>query len=118
MSFGEAISSGFRRYSDFGGRSSRSEFWLWSLFTLVASISLGILDLIIGTIGALVAVFSLVVLIPSLAVEVRRLHDIDRSGWWLLISPIPLIGVIVLIVWLATAGHEGPNRYGRNPLNN
>jgi uncharacterized membrane protein YhaH (DUF805 family) len=116
MSFGEAIRSGFQRYTDFGGRSSRSEYWFWVLFTALASIGLGVLDLVIRTDGGLVGVFALVTFLPSLAVAVRRLHDIDRSGWWLLIGFVPLIGSIILIIWFATAGRESPNRYGRNPL--
>ena len=116
MTFGEAISSGFRRYTDFGGRSGRSEYWFWYLFTTLGSFGFIVLDLVIKTGGGLVAVFALVAVIPSLAVAVRRLHDIDRSGWWLLIGFIPLIGSIILIIWFVTVGHPDLNRYGRNPL--
>jgi uncharacterized membrane protein YhaH (DUF805 family) len=116
MSFSEAIRSGFRRYADFDGRSSRSELWFWLLFTLVASLGLIIVDAIIGTSGGLTAVFTLIILIPTLAVEIRRFHDIDRSGWWWMIGFVPLVGAIVLIIWWTTAGHEGMNKYGRNPL--
>jgi len=118
MSFSEAISSSFRRYADFGGRSSRSELWFWLLFTLLAGHGLITVDWIIGTNGGLTIVFALIVLIPTLAVAIRRLHDIDRSGWWWLIGFIPLIGAIVLIIWWTKVGHESLNKYGRNPLTN
>jgi len=125
MSFGEAMDSGLRRHLDFVGRSSRSEFWYWVLFSVVAYIGfasgllvasqLNILRLIPEAAGVLTTVFSLV-LILGLAVGVRRLHDIDRSGWSLLIGLIPLIGNFFLIIWLATAGDGGANEYGKNPL--
>jgi uncharacterized membrane protein YhaH (DUF805 family) len=116
MGFSESISSGFRKYADFGGRSSRSELWFWLLFTLLAGVGLIIVDVILGTSGGLTAVFALVVLVPTMAVEIRRLHDIDRSGSWWLIGFVPLIGAIFLIVWWTKVGHEGLNKYGRNPL--
>jgi uncharacterized membrane protein YhaH (DUF805 family) len=115
MSFGEAISSGFRRYTDFGGRSSRAELGFWTLFVAAGTLGFGILDSLINTGGALAVVFLLVALTPGLAVATRRLHDINRSGWWLLLLAT-LIGIVVLVIWWTKDGHEGLNRYGRNPL--
>ena len=115
MEFTEAISSGFRKYGDFSSRSRRSEYWYWSLFVFLSSIILAIVDEL--TTGFLLGtVFSLVTLLPGLAVSIRRLHDIDRTGWWLLIVLIPIIGTIILIVWFVKRGDEGNNRFGANPL--
>jgi uncharacterized membrane protein YhaH (DUF805 family) len=104
MTFGESISTCFKKYAAFDGRASRSEFWWWFLFTFLASMATGIVS------QALSALFSLAVLVPSLAVGARRLHDTDRSAWFLLLWFIPLIGWIVLIVWAIQEGKE-PNRY-------
>jgi oligopeptide transport system ATP-binding protein len=116
MTFDGTVVSGFRRYVDFGGRSSRSECWYWYLFTLVAGVALLILDFVAATNGVLGLIFFLAVLIPGTAIGVRRLHDIDRSGWWLLIGAVPIIGEIVLIIWLATDGDTDENRFGPDPL--
>ena len=112
MTFSEAISSGFRNYVGFSGRASRSEFWYWILFTVLVSIVTSIVDL--GALSSNVmpfsSIWSLVTFLPSLAMGVRRLHDTDRSGWWWLLSLIPLIGIIVLIVFWCFEGTRGPNR--------
>ena len=104
MTFGESIRTCFSKYAAFGGRASRSEFWWWFLFTFLVSAASGIVN------DMLSALFSLGVLLPSLAVGARRLHDTDRSGWFLLLWLIPLIGWIILIVWAVQEGKE-PNRY-------
>ena len=104
MTFGEAINSCFAKYATFDGRASRSEFWWWCLFTFLASAAFGILS------QKLAGVFSLLVLLPSLAVAVRRLHDTDRSGWFLLLWLVPVIGWIVLIVFAVQEAKE-PNRF-------
>jgi len=104
MTFGESISTCFSKYADFNGRASRSEFWWWSLFILLASIATSIIG---ETVSAL---FSLGTFLPALAVGARRLHDTDRSGWLQLLWIIPVIGWILLIVWLAQEGRE-PNRF-------
>ena len=93
---------------------------MFVLVNLGISIVLGIVDAVIGTSGeygggVLSSLYSLAVLIPSLAVGARRLHDIDKSGWWQLIAIIPLVGIIILIVWWATDGEERPNEHGPNP---
>jgi uncharacterized membrane protein YhaH (DUF805 family) len=104
MTFGESISSCFSKYVTFNGCASRSEYWWFFLFTLLMSIATGIVS------EALSGLFSLAVLLPSLAVGVRRLHDTDRSGWFLLLWLIPVIGWIVLLVWAIQEGKE-PNRF-------
>lgn len=112
--FGSSISICFAKYATFAGRAPRAEFWYFSLLQIIINIALNVLEAATGT-GAFIVIsslFSLAVLIPNLAVAARRLHDIDRSGWWLLIGLIPLIGWIVLIVWYCTKGTRGPNRFG------
>lgn len=123
MGFGEAIQSGFGRYIDFSTRSSRSEYWFWVLFILLVQIGLGIVDALVfgsgmheGGVGILGGLFALATIIPGIAVGVRRLHDIGRTGWWILIGLIPVIGVIVLIVFFVKPGQPGSNAYGPNPL--
>lgn len=112
MNFQESVVTVFRNYANFNGRAARSEYWWFALFSFLISAILSVVD---GS-GMLPAVWSLVVLLPSLAVGARRLHDIDRSGWWLLIMLIPLIGIIVLIWFFVTRGTAGPNRFGADPL--
>ena len=118
MTFFEAISSGFRNYVGFSGRASRSEFWYWTLFTVLVSIVMSIIDLEVlsSSVTPFSSIWGLVTLLPSLAMGVRRLHDTDRSGWWWLLSFIPLIGIIVLIVFWCSEGTRGPNRFGPDPL--
>ena len=110
-----------RNYAVFSGRSQRSEYWYFALFYLIFYVVLAVLDGLTGTldvqsgIGLFTGIFALGLLLPSLAVSVRRLHDTGRSGWWLLIGIIPLIGTIVLIVFLAQDGEPSANRFGANP---
>ena len=104
MTFGESIGACFSKYAEFGGRASRSEYWWWVLFTFLASAASGMVS------ETLSGLFSLGVLLPYLAVGARRLHDTDRSAWFLLLWLIPLVGWIVLIVWLIQEGKE-PNRF-------
>jgi uncharacterized membrane protein YhaH (DUF805 family) len=113
MGFQEAIQAGFAGYVKFDGRAMRWEYWYWVLFIIVASVVFQILMHVLGAwVGILSAIFSLGTLLPGIAVGVRRLHDIDRSGWWLLIAFIPVIGWILLLVWHCTPGTPGPNRFG------
>ena len=111
MSFIDAINSCFRQYVGFTGRASRSEFWWFTLFGLLVGLAAAIVDAR-GTIGALI---SLVLLLPSIAVGARRLHDTGRSGWWLLIALVPLAGLIVLIVFFVMRGDPGLNSHGPSP---
>ncbi|AXG73823.1 DUF805 domain-containing protein [Flavobacterium arcticum] len=101
-------------YATFSGRARRSEYWYFVLFNIIIGIILGIIDSVIG-IDLLGTIYSLVVLIPSLAVGIRRLHDVGKSGWFTLIILIPLIGAIWLIVLYATEGDRGANEYGEDP---
>jgi uncharacterized membrane protein YhaH (DUF805 family) len=109
-----------KKYATFDGRAHRTEFWMFVLVNIVISIGLNIVDAVIGTNGeygggVLSSIYSLAVLIPTLAVGARRLHDIGKSGWWQLIALIPIVGAIVLIVWFATKGKGGANEHGPNP---
>jgi len=113
-----AVKSVLRNYVGFQGRAPRSEFWWWYLFYLIVAIVLGIIDAtVIGSdAGILGAVWVLATLLPFLAVSVRRLHDIDRSGWWILIGIIPLVGWILIIYWYTRPSDEAANRFGENPF--
>jgi uncharacterized membrane protein YhaH (DUF805 family) len=115
MNFGQAITSGFSNYVNFSDRAIRSQYWFWALFTTIGVLVTGGID---GVDGMTLAypIFGLVTILPSLAVAVRRLHDLDRSGWWLLLVLIPLIGSIVLLIWFCTRGTDGSNRFGPDPL--
>lgn len=117
MTFTEAIKSGFSNYVNFTGRAARSEFWYWTLFTFLVSIAVDIVDYGIGSgNGLLGELWGLVTLLPGVAVAARRLHDTDRSGFWLFLILLPLIGLIVLIVWWCFKGTTGSNQYGADPL--
>ena len=117
MDFQTAVRTCFRKYADFSGRARRSEYWWFVLFLFIANAVLGLIDSAIfgfsdPGVGLLAPLFSLATLLPSLAVGARRLHDIGRSGWWLLLALIPLIGFIILLVWFCTRSEEGPNEHG------
>ena len=124
MNFQDAVKSGYQNYLTFSGRASRPAFWWWFLFQIIVSIVIG---LIFGTghmiadqttmamhyQGGLIAnLWALANFLPGLAIGIRRLHDVDKSGWWTLIVLIPLVGAIVLIVWYCIKGTAGPNRFG------
>jgi uncharacterized membrane protein YhaH (DUF805 family) len=121
-----------KQYVDFSGRARRTEYWMFTLFNVIILIVLGIVDRALGfgsfsgtsgggsvafsaSLGVLGGIYSLAVLLPSLAVAVRRLHDTNRSGWWLLIGLIPIIGGIVLLVFFVLEGTRGPNAHGADP---
>lgn len=128
MTFTQAVRSVLSKYATFRGRAARSEYWWWILFYFLVFFALAIVD------GAVIApmlgfeAFSknagqplgmlagLAIFLPNLAVHVRRLHDIDRSGWWVLIALIPLIGIIVLLYWATRPGTDGSNRFGDAPF--
>lgn len=117
----------WKNYVNFSGRARRTEYWMFVLFNVVASIVLGIVQNILGLTylttvagqtaeqGILTSLYSLAVFLPALAVLFRRLHDIGKSGWWILISLVPLIGWIWLLVLELRDSDYGPNRYGPNP---
>ena len=104
MTFGESIKTCFSKYADFSGRASRSEYWWWFLFLVPGTIAASIVS---DTVSAL---FSLATVVPSLAVGCRRLHDIDKSGWFQLLNLVPVIGWIIVVYWAVQEGKE-PNRF-------
>ena len=113
MSFTEAIKTCFKKYATFTGRARRSEYWFWALFTAVIG---GIAAAIEGSDStALSGIVGLAFLIPNLAVGVRRMHDVGKSGWYLLMSLIPIVGWIFVLVKCCTDSVPGPNQYGEDP---
>jgi len=132
-SFGQAIASGFSNYTNFSGRASQSEYWSWVLFAALGMIVTWILDAAIFVrvsekplLGEFVSgisplyspinfVFVVALLLPSLAIAVRRLHDVDRTGWWMLLS-FTGIGIVLLLYWQRQEGTSGSNKFGRDPL--
>lgn len=120
MSFKEAITYCFRNYIGFSGRAARSEYWYWVLFVVLLTIVAWLIDMTVfgfNTTGVnpISVIVGLATLLPGLAVSVRRLHDIDRTGWWVLLA-LTVIGAIVLIVWACMRGTVGANRFGPDPL--
>jgi uncharacterized membrane protein YhaH (DUF805 family) len=116
MNFGEAIASGFSNYVNFSSRAARSEYWYWVLFNVLAQVVTEIIDNAVIGMSVTTAIFSLAVLLPGIAVAARRLHDVDRTGWWLLLAFVPVVGLIVLLIWFCTKGTDGSNRFGPDPL--
>ncbi|MBT3482597.1 MAG: DUF805 domain-containing protein [Opitutales bacterium] len=106
---------GLKKYATFSGRASRSEYWMFVLFNLIFAIVAIVLDRVAGTDGIIYSVYVLGILLPSMGVAIRRLHDTNRSGWRILMSLIPLIGGILLIVWVCQDSDAGDNQYGANP---
>ncbi len=128
MGFIQAIESGFKNFFNFSGRASRSEFWYFVLFCFLASLVANVIDRValpayalhIGPGGRIVMGIaglglSLIIFFPRLALTVRRLHDLNKSGWWLLIG-ITIIGLLPLLYWYCTKGDAGDNRFGADPL--
>ena len=121
MTMGEAVQSVFSKYATFSGRAVRSEFWWWVLFSIIVQAVTQILDgVVLAPIfgrpafdgpQVLTGLASLALLLPSLAVTVRRLHDVDRSGWWIFLNLIPLIGSLVLLYWYIQPSKPGVNRF-------
>jgi uncharacterized membrane protein YhaH (DUF805 family) len=114
MGFADAIRSVFSKYVVFSGRARRSEFWWFTLFAVILYIVAAIIDKAIGN-SILSLILGLALLLPSLAVTVRRLHDTGRSGWWILLGIIPVIGAIVLLVFECQDSQPGANAYGPSP---
>ncbi len=109
-----------KKYADFSGRARRREYWFYILFYVIILVVLTICDTIIGTtmgsgVGILTLIYLLAVLIPTLAVTVRRLHDTGRSGWWILIQLVPIVGVFILLYFLVSDSNPGTNAYGPSP---
>ena len=117
MSFTESIKTCFQKYIDFNGRASRPEFWWFALFSLIVSVALSMVAMAAFFLTSLEWIFALVMLLPSLAVTVRRLHDTNRPAWWLLllVPPVAFIGWIPLLIFCVLPGTAEANRYGPNP---
>lgn len=114
MNMMDAVKSVFSQYVGFSGRARRSEYWFFVLFNFIVSFLIGFIGGLLG-LGFLGSIYSLAVFLPSLAVCMRRLHDVGKSGWWILLSLVPLVGAIVLIVWFCGDSQPGANQYGNNP---
>ena len=113
-----------KRYADFSGRSRRKEYWMFTLFTFLVGIVAGVLGILLGGTSeagpngiffVLVGIPILALLIPSIAVTVRRFHDQDKSGWFYLLALIPYVGGIIVLVFMCLEGTRGPNRFGPDP---
>lgn len=119
VSFSQAVRMAFDSYCRFQGRSSRSEYWWWVLFTFILGSALSLLELLLGfsstAAQATNGLLSLALLLPGLGLSVRRLHDINKSGWWILLGLIPVVGAIILIIWFARNSEMTENRYGPVP---
>jgi uncharacterized membrane protein YhaH (DUF805 family) len=120
MTLSEAVNLSWARYASFGGRARRSEYWYFTLFHSLAVFLAGVVSYLVWlAIPALaIILYSIVVfgtLLPHVAVSVRRLHDVNQTGWWYLLGCVPLVGTIVLLIWFCTDGTRGPNRFGADP---
>ncbi len=104
-----------KKYTVFTGRARRTEIWMFTLFNVIAYVLLGTIEGVLGLPGVLTTLYSLAVLLPSIGVGMRRLHDTNRSGWWLLMYFVPCIGWVVLIVFFVQEGTPGDNQFGPNP---
>ncbi|HYA04624.1 MAG TPA: DUF805 domain-containing protein [Xanthobacteraceae bacterium] len=123
MTFIQAVALGFSNYVNFSGRAIRAEFWLWFLFAALGAIITNIIDAAVFVYHPGMSplnspfsnLFTLVALLPSLAVAIRRLHDVDRTGWWMLMVPTG-IGIFLLLWWQAQESTSGTNKFGHPPL--
>ena len=104
-----------KNYTGFSGRARRTELWMFWLINLGIAIVLTVIESILGLPGVLSGLYNLAILLPSIAVGMRRLHDTDRTGWWLLIAFVPFVGAIVLLIFFCLEGTKGDNQYGPDP---
>ena len=109
-----------KKYVEFNGRASRTEFWMFALFNFIASVVLRVIDGVLGLktahgVGLLATIYGLAVLLPYLGVAARRLHDSGRSAWWLLLLLVPIVGWLILLVFYILESQPGDNAYGPNP---
>ncbi|HLS16517.1 MAG TPA: DUF805 domain-containing protein [Paenalcaligenes sp.] len=110
-----------KKYAVFTGRSRRKEYWVFLLFNIIIFFILSLIDNTIGTfnaqtgVGVLSSIYWLAILIPSIAVGIRRLHDTGRTGWWLLLVFIPIIGPLIVLILMLLDSKPGTNQYGPNP---
>ena len=118
MSFGQAISSGFKNYAVVQGRSTRSAFWFFYLFVVIVGFAITLIEGLLldnsfaGGFGIISTIWFIVIFIPTVSVVVRRLHDTNRSGWWWWIQLVPFVGFIVILVFMVSASSPGENKYG------
>lgn len=118
MTFGDAVISAFTKYAVFTGRARRAEFWYFHLFNLLIVSCLGFISLLFrssGLMSGLVGLYYLATIVPTYAVIWRRLQDTGRNGFYYFLSFIPLVGGILLLIWLCQEGQHGPNAYGPDP---
>ena len=105
-----------KKYAEFTGRARRTEYWMFFLFNLIiAAVLLGVEMAVFGGPGVLYGIYMLAILLPALGVTVRRLHDTGRTGWWVLVWLIPIVGPIVILVFMVLDSQPGDNEYGPNP---
>jgi uncharacterized membrane protein YhaH (DUF805 family) len=107
-----------KKYAVFGGRARRREYWMFTLINIIIVVLLGMIEGVLGIStgqSILATIYSLAVLLPAIAVGVRRLHDTDRSGWWMLIGLVPILGALVLLIFAVQDSQPGQNRFGPNP---
>ncbi|MDO6748485.1 DUF805 domain-containing protein [Gilvimarinus sp. 1_MG-2023] len=110
-----------KKYAVFSGRARRKEYWFFALFNIIAILVLGLVDNMAGMfnaeigLGLLSGLYYLAIVVPSIAVSVRRLHDTGRTGWWVLIAFFPLVGALILLVFMVMDSKPGTNQYGDNP---
>jgi uncharacterized membrane protein YhaH (DUF805 family) len=120
MGFFEAISSCFKNFATFSGRARRAEYWWWTLFASLVALAPQIVNVGIirmdGSVNWFSLIALLIILFPGVAVSVRRLHDTGRSGWWLLINLVPLIGYFIFLYWMIKRGDQGSNQFGPDPI--
>lgn len=116
MDFTTAVRTCLQKYANFTGRARRSEYWWFVLFNILVAVVAGIVDGALFGAQVLGTIVALALLIPGIAVGVRRLHDLDKSGWWMLLVLIPLIGALVLIFFFVQKGTDGANRFGPDPV--
>ena len=121
MTFKQAVITCFQKYLTIEGRAPRSEYWYFFLFYILVNFALGPIDTTLfggGYAAPLATIFMLIVFLPFTMVAIRRLHDRDMSGWWLLLMLVPVIGSLALLVLYVLPGTPGPNRFGPDPLGN
>lgn len=118
MDFKTAVTTCLKlKYMDFTGRAARSEYWYYTLFAVIVGIVASIIDAALGfQVGIVGLILNVALLLPGLGVGVRRLHDGNRSGWWLLVALVPVVGAFLLIYWFVQRGTVGANNFGPDPL--
>lgn len=104
-----------KKYAEFSGRARRKEYWMFFLFNSIISLVLALIDFALSTYPIITSIYVLALFLPNLGLVVRRLHDTDRSGWWILIGLVPIVGGIVMLVFSVLEGQPHDNKYGPNP---